>query len=56
MIQKKELPVEIIAKAGTALQYLFGEAAEEAARNSGAIVRKRKFTAEPQCCGRQFGN
>jgi hypothetical protein len=46
VIQKKELPVKIIAKVGMALQHLFGEVAAAAAQNSGVIVRKRKFTAE----------
>jgi hypothetical protein len=45
VILKKELPVKIIVKVGTALQHVFGKAAEEAAQNSGVIVRKRKFTA-----------
>jgi hypothetical protein len=44
-IPKKELPVEIIARVGVALQELFGPLAEEAARASGVIVRRRKFTA-----------
>jgi Transposase DDE domain len=45
VIWKKELPVGIIAKVGTALQQLFGNTAEQAAQSSGVIVRKRKFTA-----------
>jgi hypothetical protein len=35
----------IIARVGAALQHLFGEIAEQAARTSGVIVRRRKFTA-----------
>src|SRR5579884_207782 len=35
----------IIAKVGTALQQLLGPCAEEAAAQSGVIVRKRKFTS-----------
>jgi Transposase DDE domain len=42
---KKELPVEIVAKVGAALQQLFGEIAESAAEATGVIVRQRKFTA-----------
>ncbi len=37
--------MQIITKVGVALQQLFGPLAEEAARRSGVIVRKRKFTA-----------
>jgi hypothetical protein len=45
VIKKKELPMQIIAKVGAALQRLFGELADEAGRVSGVIVRRRKFTA-----------
>ncbi len=37
--------MSIIARAGVALQALFGPLAEEAARVSGVIVRQRQFTA-----------
>jgi hypothetical protein len=36
--------VEIIAKVGAAMQFLFGTLAEEAGKMSGVIVRQRKFT------------
>jgi hypothetical protein len=42
---KKELPVDIIAKVGVALQQVFGEIAELASRESGVIERQRKFDA-----------
>jgi Transposase DDE domain len=45
VIRKKELPVQIIARVGAALQRLLGPIAEQAAQSSGAIVRQRKFTA-----------
>src|SRR5207302_7855136 len=45
VIWKKELPVEIIAKVGVALQQLLGPITQEAAQTSGVIVRRRKFTA-----------
>src|SRR5713226_7541028 len=44
-MRKKELPMEIIARVGAALQQVFGKTAEEAAESSGVIARKRKFTA-----------
>jgi hypothetical protein len=37
--------MSILAKVGVALQHLFGPDAEQAARDSGVIVRQRKFTA-----------
>jgi hypothetical protein len=37
--------VRIIGKVSLALQWLFGDCAEEAAQRSGVIVRQRKFTA-----------
>jgi Transposase DDE domain len=37
--------MQIIARVGAALQHLFGGIAAEAARTSGVIVRRRKFTA-----------
>ena len=52
MIWKKELPMGIIAKVGTALQGLFGNIAEAAAQTSGVIVRKRKF--DGMSLGRTF--
>jgi hypothetical protein len=36
--------MRIIAKVGSALQYLFGACAEEACKKSGVVIRKRKFT------------
>jgi hypothetical protein len=42
---KKELPMEILARVGTAVQRLFGDLAEAAAARSGVIQRRRKFTA-----------
>lgn len=36
--------MDIIAKVGAAMQFLFGTLAEEAGKVSGVIVRKRKFT------------
>jgi hypothetical protein len=44
-IQKKELPVTIIARVGAAMQRLFGPMAQGAADASGVIQRRRKFTA-----------
>ncbi len=44
MIVKKELPVSIVAKVGAALQGVLGPLAQEAARDSGVIVRQRKFS------------
>jgi hypothetical protein len=41
--RKKELPMGIISRIGAALQELFGNIAEGAAKTSGVIVRKRKF-------------
>jgi len=38
--------VDIIAKVGKALQYVFGEAAERAGAESGVIQRQRVFTAQ----------
>jgi hypothetical protein len=43
---KKELPMKIIAKVGSALQQVFGKIAVLASEASGVIQRQRKFTAE----------
>lgn len=37
--------MSIVGKVGVALQHLFGAAVEQAAQDSGVIVRQRKFTA-----------
>jgi hypothetical protein len=44
VIWKKELPMQIVAKVGQALQFLFGPCAERANEVSRVIVRERKFT------------
>jgi Transposase DDE domain len=43
---KKELPVTILARAGAALQRLFGPLAQEAADATGVVQRQRKFTPQ----------
>src|SRR5439155_16785083 len=41
---KKELPMNIVARVGAAVQAVLGPLAQEAARDSGVIVRQRKFS------------
>src|SRR4029077_15549679 len=52
VIVEKEFPVSIVAKAGAALHLVCGRLAEEAARETGVIVRRRKFT--PRTLARMF--
>jgi hypothetical protein len=49
---KKELPVNIVAKAGSAIRLVCGPLAEAAARETGVVVRRRKFT--PRTLARVF--